>query len=102
MPRQRRLHEDAVHAVVGIEFFEQLKQLGLGGVLRQDGGFGADTQLGCGALLHADVDARCGVFSHANEYKARLHAVCLQGSDTGFGLRVDLLGDRAAIDQIIQ
>ena len=89
-------------AVVVVEFFEQRQQIGLGRVLRQDGGLGADAEPGRGTLLHPDVHLRRGITANADEPKLRLDAGRLERGNTGLGVRVNFLGDRAAVYQVIR
>ena len=98
--RQGCLDENAVNGRVGIEARNETQQFGLAGVFGKDGGGRTDSEAFGGALLHADVHLRGGVFADADEGEAGLDAPRLECLDTGAGSPVHLFRDRPTVNEL--
>ncbi|MNN01984.1 hypothetical protein D3C81_1146200 [compost metagenome] len=97
---QRQLHQDAVHAGVGIQLGDQRQHLGGAGLGRQAVFQRADTRLAGAQHLVAHVDVAGRVVADQHHRQARLDALGLQGDDIGGHFGEDLGGDGLAVDQL--
>ena len=96
--RQRQLQEDAVDAVVCVQFGDQLEQLRLGGVSAQAVLQRADPGLFSAQDLVAHVDLTGRVLTHQNHCQRRLDAFEFQVLHVGFDVGEYAGGCGFAID----
>src|SRR5688572_8504161 len=89
-------------AMVIIQLSEQRQEFGFGGFFRQDMRVGAKAEIAAGALLHADVDLRSGVFADTNECQARLNAAAFEAFDPLCSLAMDFFRNGFSIDEIVK
>src|SRR5258705_7850783 len=98
--RQRRLHENAMNAGIGIQLVKEGEQFCFARILWKDSGFRKDAKPGARPLLHPDIDLRGWVFAHSHESKAGLDASRFESADSGTRFSVNLLRYGASIDEI--
>src|SRR6266568_298692 len=102
VPRQRRLHEDAMDFRVCVEPGDQTNQVRFRSGFRKHARERSDSEPGAHPFLHPHVNSRGRVFPHAHKREARLDAALLQHRTAAGGFGVDLFGDGTPVNEIGQ
>ena len=71
---KRKLHEDTVHAGIGIELPHGLLKRLLGAVRCKTDHHGADGGLAAGIFFISDIDLACSVFPHEHHSQMRRYS----------------------------
>ena len=93
--RQRKLHEDAVDRVVGVQLGDEVEDLALGRIRRETVVARLDPGLVRRLVLRADVDVRRGIVADENRREA--HGLAIRPHVLG-NLCANLLCERLSVD----
>ena len=98
MSGQRKLHQNAVHVLPGVQFLNQGKQFFLRRRFFQFIGKAVDSKLLTGSLFVSDIDTRCGVLTDLNNRQRYVNVAFCPLRSLFLSFLLDLSGNRSSVN----